>query len=105
MMAEGTEEEAIGAPRHDGRGHSCGAGVGRNRKGLGQSVLGTGAVHALDPVSPSRVALLVAALAASVLRRSPRRTARNVARFTALARRTLRIGSSWSLVSGLTGLG
>src|SRR5688500_18737434 len=100
MMAKRAEEKAIGAPRHDGHGNGGGASVGRDRKVLGQSVLGAGAVHALDPVSPARVALLVAALAACVLRRSPRRTARNVARFAALARRTLRIGSSRSLVSG-----
>jgi hypothetical protein len=105
VVAESAEKEAIGASRHDGRGNGGGAGVGRDRKALGQSVLGAGAVHALDPVSPARVALLVAALPASVLRRSPRRTARHVARFAALARRTLRIGSSSSFFSGLIGLG
>jgi hypothetical protein len=105
VVTEGAEEEAIRAPRHDGRGNGGGAGVGRDREGLGQCVLGASAVHALDPVSPAREALLVAALPASVLRRSPRRTARNVARFTALARRTLGIGMSWSFFSGLTGLG
>jgi hypothetical protein len=86
MVTEGAEQEAIRTPRHDGRGNGGGAGVGRDRKGLRKKLLGTGAVHALDPVSPARVALLAAALAASVLRRAPGRTPGNVARVAALAR-------------------
>jgi hypothetical protein len=86
MVTEGAEQEAIRAPRHDGRRNRGGAGVGRDRKGLREKLLGTGAVHALDSVSPARVALLAAALAASVLWRAPGRTARNVARVAALAR-------------------
>jgi hypothetical protein len=71
VMTEGAEQKAIRAPRHDGRGNCGGAGVGRDRKAFGQKMRGAGAVHALDPVSPARVALIVAALAASVLRNAP----------------------------------
>jgi hypothetical protein len=71
VVTEGAEQDAIRALRHDGRGNRGGAGVGRDRKALGEKLLSTGAVRALDPVSPARVALIVAALAASVLRRPP----------------------------------
>ena len=69
VVTEGAEQEAIRALRHDGPGNSGGPGVGRDRKAFGEKLLGTGAVDTLDPVSPARVALLAAALAASVLRR------------------------------------
>jgi hypothetical protein len=70
-MTEGAEQKAIYLPCHDGRGNCGGAGVGRNRKAFGQKMRGAGAVHALNPVSPARVAMIVAALAASVWRKSP----------------------------------
>jgi hypothetical protein len=70
-MTEGAEQKAIRAPRHDGRGNGGGAGVRRDRKAFRQIMRGAGAVDALDSVSPARVALIVAALTASVLRGSP----------------------------------
>jgi hypothetical protein len=71
VVTERAEQEAIWALRHDRRWNGGGAGVGRDWKALGQTLLGTGAVDALDPVSPDRVALIVATLAASVLGKSP----------------------------------
>jgi hypothetical protein len=104
VVTEGAEQETIRAPRHNRCRNRGGAGVGRDGKGLGQQSRGESAVHALDPVSPARVALLVAALAASVLRRSPGRTASNVARVAALTRWIFTIGCSESFVARLTGL-
>jgi len=71
VVTERAEQEAIWMPRYDRCWNGGGAAVGRDRKTFGQKLLGTGAVHALDPVSPARVALLVAALAASVLGNTP----------------------------------
>ena len=71
MVTECAEQEAIRAPRHDGRGNGGGAGVGRDRKAFRQKMRGAGAVHALDLVSPAHVALIGAALAAGVLWKSP----------------------------------
>lgn len=104
VVTEGAEQEAIRAPRHDGRGNSGGSGVGRNRKAFGEKLLGTGAVHALNSVSPARVALLVAALAPGILGRSPGCTAGYPARFAALTRWACTIGWSGVFVTRLTGL-
>jgi len=71
VVTERAEQEAIWVPRHDRRWNGGCAAMGCDRKAFGQKLLGTGAVHVLDPVSPARVALLVAALAASVLGKSP----------------------------------
>jgi hypothetical protein len=104
VVTEIAEKDATRAPRDNGCRNSGGAGVGCDGKGLGEKLLSAGTVHALDHVSPARVALLVTALAASVLRRSPGRTASNVARVAALTRWIFTIGCSESFVARLTGL-
>ena len=104
VMTERAEQDAIRALRHDGRGNRRRAGMGRDRKAFGEKPLGTGAIHALDPVSPARVALLVGALAASVLWMSPGRTTGRPTRFAKLTRWTSMIGRSGVFVTRLTGL-
>jgi hypothetical protein len=79
--------------------------VGCDRKVFRKKLLGADTKDALDSVSPARVALLIGALTAIVLGRSPRGTARNVARLGALERWTFIVGRSGSFFARLTGTG